>query len=121
DRIIEVGALEMVNRKLTGSSIHIYINPKTPVGDSVNVHGITDEFLQDKPLFEEISQVLFDYSHGAEIIAHNASFDMNFLDMEFKRAGFKALSAVGEVTETRAMAEAKHPGQKTAAEALVRG
>src|SRR5690554_301346 len=65
DRIIEVGAIEMINRKLTGSSIHIYINPKKPVGDSVNVHGITDEFLQDKPLFEEISQVLFDYLHGA--------------------------------------------------------
>lgn len=120
DRIIEVGALEMVNRKLTGSSIHIYINPKTPVGDSVNVHGITDEFLQDKPLFEEISQVLFDYLHGAEIIAHNASFDMNFLDMEFKRAGFKALSEVCEVTDTLAMAKSKHPGQKNSLDALVR-
>lgn len=120
DRIIEVGALEMINRKLTGSSIHIYINPKTPVGDSVNVHGITDEFLQDKPLFEEISQVLFDYLHGAEIIAHNATFDMNFLDMEFKRAGFKALSDVCEVTDTLALAKSKHPGQKNSLDALVR-
>jgi len=120
DRIIEVGALEMINRKLTGSSIHIYINPKTPVGDSVNVHGITDEFLQDKPLFEEISQVLFDYLHGAEIIAHNATFDMNFLDMEFKRAGFKALSEVCDVTDTLALAKSKHPGQKNSLDALVR-
>ncbi|MFV5506916.1 MULTISPECIES: DNA polymerase III subunit epsilon [Acinetobacter] len=120
DRIIEVGALEMINRKLTGSSIHIYINPKKPVGDSVNVHGITDEFLQDKPLFEEISQVLFDYLHGAEIIAHNAAFDMNFLDMEFKRAGFKALSEVCEVTDTLALAKSKHPGQKNSLDALVR-
>lgn len=120
DRIIEVGALEMINRKLTGSSIHIYINPKTPVGDSVNVHGITDEFLQDKPLFEEISQVLFDYLHGAEIIAHNATFDMNFLDMEFKRAGFKALSEVCGVTDTLALAKSKHPGQKNSLDALVR-
>ena len=120
DRIIEVGALEMINRKLTGSSIHIYINPKTPVSDSVNVHGITDEFLQDKPLFEEISQVLFDYLQGAEIIAHNATFDMNFLDMEFKRAGFKALSDVCEVTDTLAMAKSKHPGQKNSLDALVR-
>ncbi|WP_216936596.1 DNA polymerase III subunit epsilon [Acinetobacter sp. BY484] len=120
DRIIEVGALEMINRKLTGSSIHIYTNPKTPVGDSVNVHGITDEFLQDKPLFEEISQVLFDYLKGAEIIAHNASFDMNFLDMEFKRAGFKALSEVCEVTDTLALAKSKHPGQKNSLDALVR-
>ena len=120
DRIIEVGALEMINRKLTGSSIHIYINPKTPVGDSVNVHGITDEFLQDKPLFEEISQVLFDYLHGAEIIAHNATFDMNFLDMEFKRAGFKTLSEVCDVTDTLALAKSKHPGQKNSLDALVR-
>lgn len=120
DRIIEVGAIEMINRKLTGSSIHIYINPKKPVGDSVNVHGITDEFLQDKPLFEEISQVLFDYLQGAEIIAHNATFDMNFLDMEFKRAGFVALSEVCEVTDTLAMAKSKHPGQKNSLDALVR-
>ena len=120
DRIIEVGAIEMVNRKLTGSSIHIYINPKKPVGDSVNVHGITDEFLQDKPLFEDISQVLFDYLKGAEIIAHNATFDMNFLDMEFKRAGFQTLSEVCEVTDTLAMAKSRHPGQKNSLDALVR-
>jgi len=120
DRIIEIGAIEMVNRKLTGSSIHIYINPKKPVGDSVNVHGITDEFLQDKPLFEDISQVLFDYLKGAEIIAHNATFDMNFLDMEFKRAGFQTLSEVCEVTDTLAMAKSRHPGQKNSLDALVR-
>ncbi|MCO8045086.1 DNA polymerase III subunit epsilon [Acinetobacter bohemicus] len=120
DRIIEIGAIEMINRKLTGSSIHIYTNPQKPVGDSVNVHGITDEFLQDKPLFEEISQVLFDYLQGAEIIAHNATFDMNFLDMEFKRAGHVALSEVCEVTDTLAMAKSKHPGQKNSLDALVR-
>ena len=120
DRIIEVGAIEMINRKLTGSSIHIYINPKKPVGDSVNVHGITDEFLTDKPTYNEIAQPLFDYLKGAEIIAHNASFDMNFLDMEFKRSGFKALSEVCTVTDTLAMAKSKHPGQKNSLDALVR-
>lgn len=120
DRIIEVGAIEMINRKLTGSSIHIYINPKKPVGDSENVHGISDEFLKDKPLYSEIAETLFDYLQGAEIIAHNASFDMNFLDMEFTRAGFKALSDVCEVTDTLAMARAKHPGQKNSLDALVR-
>jgi ribonuclease HI/DNA polymerase-3 subunit epsilon len=61
DRIIEVGAIEMVNRKLTGSSIHIYINPKKPVGDSENIHGISDAFLQDKPEYAEIAEVLFNY------------------------------------------------------------
>ena len=120
DRIIEVGAIEMINRKLTGSSIHIYINPKKPVGDSENVHGISDEFLKDKPVYAEIADVLFDYLKGAEIIAHNASFDMNFLDMEFKRAGFVALSDVCQVTDTLAMAKAKHPGQKNSLDALVR-
>ncbi|WEV48310.1 DNA polymerase III subunit epsilon [Acinetobacter sp. ESL0695] len=120
DRIIEVGAVEMINRKLTGSSIHIYINPEKPVGDSVEVHGITDEFLADKPKYQEISQTLFEYLKGAEIIAHNASFDMNFLNMEFERAGFQKLSDVCQVTDTLAMAKNKHPGQKNSLDALVR-
>ncbi|WP_120429502.1 DNA polymerase III subunit epsilon [Acinetobacter baylyi] len=120
DRIIEVGAIEMINRKLTGSSIHIYINPEKPVGDSVDVHGITDEFLLDKPKYAEIAEPLFEYLKGAEIIAHNASFDMNFLDMEFKRAGLPTLSEVCEVTDTLALAKNKHPGQKNSLDALVR-
>ena len=120
DRIVEVGAIEMINRKLTGSSIHIYINPKKPVGDSVNVHGITDEFLADKPEYQEISAVLFDYLKGSEIIAHNATFDMNFLDMEFTRSGLPALSEVCTVVDTLALAKNKHPGQKNSLDALVR-
>jgi len=120
DRIIEVGAIEMINRKLTGSSIHIYINPEKPVGDSVNVHGITDEFLADKPKYAEIANVLFEYLKGAEIIAHNATFDMNFLNMEFTRSGLPALSEVCTVTDTLALAKNKHPGQKNSLDALVR-
>ncbi|MDF2418576.1 DNA polymerase III subunit epsilon [Acinetobacter beijerinckii] len=120
DRIIEVGAIEMINRKLTGSSIHIYINPEKPVGDSENVHGISDDFLKDKPKYAEIADVLFDYLKGAEIIAHNATFDMNFLNMEFKRVGLTALSDVCEVTDTLALAKNKHPGQKNSLDALVR-
>ena len=120
DRIIEVGAIEMINRKLTGSSIHIYINPEKPVGDSEAIHGITDEFLKDKPKYAEIADTLFAYLKGAEIIAHNASFDMNFLNMEFKRAGFVALSDVCTVTDTLALAKSKHPGQKNSLDALVK-
>ena len=120
DRIIEVGAVEMINRKLTGGSIHIYINPGKPVGDSEAIHGITDEFLKDKPKYQDIAEVLFNYLEGAEIIAHNATFDMNFLDMEFTRSGFKALSEVCAVTDTLAMAKSKHPGQKNSLDALVR-
>lgn len=120
DRIVEVGAIEMINRKLTGSSIHIYINPQKPVGESENIHGISDEFLKDKPTFAEIAQPLYDYLKGAEIIAHNATFDMNFLDMEFERAKLGTLSAVCSVTDTLAMAKNKHPGQKNSLDALVR-
>lgn len=120
DRIIEVGAIEMINRKLTGSSIHIYINPKKSVGDSVVVHGITDEFLVDKPEYHEIAAVLFDYLKDSEIIAHNATFDMNFLDMEFTRCGFPALSEVCSVVDTLVLAKNKHPGQKNSLDALVK-
>lgn len=120
DRIIEVGVIEMINRKLTGSSIHIYIRPEKPVGDSVEIHGITDEFLADKPVYAEIAATLFDYLKGAEIIAHNATFDMNFLDMEFQRAGLPTLSSVCAVTDTLALAKSKHPGQKNSLDALVR-
>lgn len=120
DRIIEVGALEMINRKLTGSSIHIYIQPEKLVGESENIHGISDDFLKDKPKFAEIADVLYQYLKGAEIIAHNATFDMNFLDMEFSRAGFGNLSDVCTVTDSLLMAKSKHPGQKNSLDALVR-
>lgn len=120
DRIIEVGAIEMINRKLTGSSIHIYINPEKAVGESENIHGISDDFLQDKPKFAEIAEVLFDYLKGAEIVAHNATFDMNFLDAEFDRALQKKLSDVCRVTDTLAIAKRKHPGQKNSLDILVK-
>lgn len=120
DRIIEVGAIEMINRKLTGSSIHIYIQPEKEVGESVNVHGISDEFLLDKPIFNEIAEILFNYLKDAEIIAHNASFDMNFLDMEFEKAGWGKLSDVCSVVDTLAMAKAKHAGQRNSLDALVK-
>ena len=120
DRIIEVGAIEMINRRLTGSSIHIYINPQKLVGESENIHGISDEFLKDKPLFAEISQTLYQYLKGAEIVAHNATFDMNFLDMEFERAQLGKLSDVCAVTDTLALAKRKYPGQKNSLDALVR-
>lgn len=120
DRIIEIGAIEMINRKLTGSSIHIYIQPEKEVGESVNVHGITDEFLLDKPIFSEVAHILYDYLKGAEIIAHNASFDMNFLDMEFEQVGFGKLSDVCAVIDTLAMAKAKHGGQRNSLDALVK-
>lgn len=120
DRIIEIGAIEMINRRLTGSSIHIYINPEKDVGDSENIHGLSNAFLADKPVFNDIAQVLHDYLKGAEIVAHNATFDMNFLDMEFERAGLGKLSEVCNVTDTLAIAKRKHPGQKNSLDMLVK-
>jgi ribonuclease HI/DNA polymerase-3 subunit epsilon len=120
DRVIEVGALEMINRRLTGSSIHIYINPEKDVGESENIHGLSNAFLADKAKFAEIAPVLWAYLQGAEIVAHNASFDMNFLDAEFVRAGLGKLSAVCTQTDTLALAKRKHPGQKNSLDALVK-
>lgn len=120
DRIIEIGAIEMINRKLTGSSLHVYLNPQRPVGDSVNVHGLTDDFLQDKQLFAQIATELDAYLQGAEIIAHNATFDMNFLEGEFLKAGFPSLKSRVSVTDTLAIAKRKHPGQKNSLDALVK-
>ncbi|XID75476.1 DNA polymerase III subunit epsilon [Alkanindiges sp. WGS2144] len=120
DRIIEIGAIEMINRKLTGSSFHVYLNPQRPVGDSVNVHGLNDAFLQDKLLFTQIAHELNEYLQGAEIIAHNATFDMNFLEGEFLKAGLPSLKQRVEVVDTLALAKRKHPGQKNSLDALVR-
>lgn len=120
DRVIEVGVIEMINRKLTGSSFHVYINPQRLVGDSENIHGLSDQFLTDKPLFDSIAQELSDYLDSAEIIAHNANFDMGFLEGEFAKAGFPALKGRVTVTDTLALAKRKHPGQKNSLDALVR-
>lgn len=120
DRIIEIGVLEMIGRKLTGNKLHVYLNPQRPVGDSVNVHGLTDEFLADKPLFASIAQQVSDFLQGAELIAHNASFDMNFLEAELKRCGLPPLAGRVSVTDTLAMAKRKYPGQKNSLDALVR-
>jgi ribonuclease HI/DNA polymerase-3 subunit epsilon len=120
DRIIEIGVLEMIERKLTGNKLHLYLNPQRPVGDSVNVHGLTDEFLADKPLFASVAQQVSDFLQGAELIAHNANFDMNFLEAELKRCGLPALAGRVTVTDTLAMAKRKYPGQKNSLDALVK-
>ncbi|TKW73339.1 MAG: DNA polymerase III subunit epsilon, partial [Bradyrhizobium icense] len=88
DRVIEIGCVEMVNRRLTGSNLHFYINPERDSEEgALAVHGLTTEFLSDKPKFAEISAELLDYISDAEIIIHNAPFDVGFLDVEFNRLG----------------------------------
>ena len=120
ERVIEIGVIEMINRKATGNSLHVYLNPDQPVGDSEAIHGISDAFLQDKMRFAQIAQDLCDFLVGGEIIAHNASFDMNFLEAELRRCGLPALAGHVQVTDTLAMAKRKHAGQKNSLDALAR-
>lgn len=123
DRIIEVGIVEMVGRKFTGEKLHVYINPnrKEPMSEEViRVHGITDAFLEDKPTFDKVAKQVFEFMQGAEVIAHNANFDMNFLDMEFTKAGLPRLSDHAKVTDSLALAKHQYPGQKNTLDALVR-
>jgi DNA polymerase-3 subunit epsilon len=114
-RIIEIGCVELVNRKLTNNNFHVYLNPNRAVDyGAQRVHGLTNDFLKDKPLFEEIAKDLVEYLDGAEIIIHNASFDVGFLNAEFQKLnfGWDDLHDHCTVTDTLAMARKKYPGQK---------
>jgi DNA polymerase III subunit epsilon len=120
DRIIEIGCVEMVNRRLTGNNKHFYLNPERPNHeDAVKIHGLTDEFLADKPLFSSIADELLEYLAGAEVIAHNASFDVGFFNEELKRLGRgKFTEHVGSVTDTLVMAREMFPGKSNSLDAL---
>ena len=120
DRIIEIGCVEMVSRKLTGNNRHIYVNPgRDSHEEALKVHGITTEFLKDKPKFEEIADDLLAYLTGAEVIIHNAPFDLGFLDMEFGKLGQPNVrEIVGSVTDTLVMAKEMYPGKRNSLDAL---
>lgn len=119
-RIIEIGCLELVERKLTGSHFHTYLNPQRAVEEGAfKVHGISTEFLQDKPLFSDILQEFIQYIDGAELIIHNAPFDVGFLNAEFKHANWpKSLEAYCSIIDTLVLARAKHQGQRNNLDAL---
>jgi DNA polymerase-3 subunit epsilon len=119
-RIIEVAAVEMVNRRLTGNHLHRYVNPEREVdAGAMQVHGITNEFLQDKPRFADVAQEFVDFIQGAELIIHNAPFDVGFLNMELRLLDMALLpSWCSGVTDTLAMAKALHPGQRNNLDAL---
>ena len=121
-RIIEVAAVEMVNRRITGNHLHRYVNPDREIdAGAMQVHGITNEFLQDKPRFADIAQEFVDFIQGAELIIHNAPFDVGFLNMELRLLDMALLPAwCGGVTDTLAMAKALHPGQRNNLDALCR-
>src|SRR5689334_929368 len=114
DRIIELGCVELFNRKLTGNDLHIYFNPERESHeDALKVHGLTTEFLRDKPKFAVMAQEIVEYLRGAEIIIHNAAFDVGFLNKEFERVGLPPVhSCASEVTDTLAMAKALFPGKR---------
>ncbi|MGP5515224.1 DNA polymerase III subunit epsilon [Psychrobacter alimentarius] len=121
DRVIEVGIVEMVGRKFTGEKLHVYINPQRGMDEEViRIHGISEAFLADKPTFDQVAKLLYDFMDGAEIIAHNASFDMNFLNMEFAKVGLNDFAERVRVTDSLAMAKQQYPGQKNTLDALVR-
>lgn len=121
DRIIEIGIIEMIGRKLTGQRLHAYFNPHMMMdAEVIQVHGISNEFVSDKPDFQDVAQRIFDFMQGAEIIAHNASFDMRFLDMEFTKAGLPKLSECVTVTDSLALARKIYPGQAASLNALVK-
>jgi DNA polymerase-3 subunit epsilon len=120
DRIIEIGCVEFVNRRPTGNNKHFYINPeRANHEDAVKVHGLTDDFLADKPLFAAIADELVEYLSGAEIIIHNAGFDVGFMDAELKRlARGRFHSYVRRVTDSLLMAREMFPGKSNSLDAL---
>jgi DNA polymerase-3 subunit epsilon len=121
-RIIEVGCVEIINREPTGNNYHQYLNPMRNIDyEAIKVHGLTNEFLNDKPLFADIAKDLYNYLSGAELIIHNAAFDMGFLNHEFsllENSSDYQLSKVCSVTDTLKLARTKHPGQHNSLDAL---
>jgi DNA polymerase-3 subunit epsilon len=120
DRVIEIGCIEVMSRRVTERRYHVYVNPERDIDEgAVKVHGLTREFLADKPRFAEIAKEFLDYVHGAELIIHNAEFDVEFLDAELGLAGLGRLSDhVAGVVDTLAMARELHPGRKNSLDAL---
>ena len=120
DRIIEIGCVELVRRKLTGNNKHFYLNPgRDSHPDALRVHGISNEFLRDKPVFAAVAEELLDYLQGAEVIIHNAPFDIGFLNKELELMGRPALAGcVSQVTDTLAMAKELYPGKRNSLNAL---
>jgi DNA polymerase-3 subunit epsilon len=119
-RVIEIGCLELVNRRLTGRQFHVYLNPEREVEHGAfKVHGISDEFLADKPLFHQISDEFMAFIKGSELIIHNAPFDIGFLKAELQRISWpKPIHDYCEVLDTLVLAKQKHPGQRNNLDAL---
>jgi len=122
-RIIEIGCIELVNRRLTGNHFHHYLQPDREIDPkAVEIHGITNDFLVDKPRFAEIADALLEFIRGAELIIHNAPFDVGFLNHELRRLGERYDELLGYCTvlDTLDYARRLHPGQRNSLDALCR-
>ncbi|MEI6858385.1 MAG: DNA polymerase III subunit epsilon [Shewanella sp.] len=120
-RIIEIGCVEVINRRLTGRHYHEYINPQQLIDEeAIEVHGITNEYVTNKPKFSEIAQSFIEFIDGAEVVAHNASFDISFMDHEFGllRPKGPKTADMCSILDTLAIAKYLHPGQKNNLDAL---
>jgi len=118
DRVIEIGCVEMINHIPTGESYHVYINPQRPVSaGALAVHGLSDAFLADKPLFSDIADSFIGFITDARLVIHNAPFDVGFLNAEFARTGHPSIR-MENVLDTLSMARRKHPGAPNNLDAL---
>jgi DNA polymerase-3 subunit epsilon len=120
-RVIEIGAVEMIDRRLSGQHFHQYVNPERAIDDgALEVHGITREFLDGKPVFGEIADEFLEFVAGAELIIHNAPFDIGFLDMELSllAAGHGCMEDRCKILDTLELARDLHPGQRNSLDAL---
>ena len=120
DRVIEIGCVELINRKLTGNNLHIYLNPERDSHeDALKVHGISNEFLRNKPKFAEVADEFLAFCSGAEIIIHNAPFDVSFLNKELELIGKAAFkNGVASVVDTLVMAKEMYPGKRNSLDSL---
>ncbi|MBL4606659.1 MAG: DNA polymerase III subunit epsilon [Pseudomonadales bacterium] len=120
-RIIEIGCVELENRRFTGNTYHEYINPEREIeAEAISVHGITNESLEGKPLFADVASGFIEFIRGAELIIHNAPFDVGFLNNEFAlmKSGLGVIADYSGVLDTLAMARKRHPGQRNSLDAL---
>ncbi len=120
-KIIEIGAVEVINRRLTGNNFHVYLKPDRLVDpEAFGVHGIADEFLLDKPVFADIADDFIEYIQGAELVIHNASFDIGFMDYEFAKLnrGIPKTETFCKITDSLAMARRMFPGKRNSLDAL---
>ena len=120
-RIIEIGCVELIDRKLTGRHFHVYINPQREVeAGAFEIHGISDEFLADKPLFSAVADDFMEFISGAQLVIHNAPFDVGFIDAELEMLG-RGHGQVADhcsVVDTLVLARGRHPGQRNSLDAL---